>query len=154
MRPTKRRFVSLAIAILIVWTVSAEISCKRGPDSHEGNHADHNQPATSESLSGSVQDGVRVVQIMASRFKFEPSTVVVAQGEKIRLEVASTDVPHGITIPDMNIDRRLEPNKTEAIDLTADKAGTFHFHCSVWCGEGHDRMHGELVVLPKRAGDE
>jgi heme/copper-type cytochrome/quinol oxidase subunit 2 len=148
----KRRFIALVVGTLIVWAASAGISCKPGSDNDEGNHAEHGRPATSEDLSGSVQDGVRVIQITASRFKFEPNRVVVAQGEKVRLEVTSTDVPHGIMIHEMNIERRLEPNKTEAVDLTADKAGTFHFHCSVWCGEGHDRMHGELVVLPKSVG--
>ena len=150
---TRRRFVVPAVVVLIVWAVSAGTSCKPRSNGGEGNHAEHGGPATSENLSGNVQDGVRVVQITASRFKFEPDKVVVVQGEKVRLEVTSTDVPHGIMIHEMNIERKLEPNKTETIDLTADKAGTLHFHCSVWCGQGHDKMHGELVVLPKSTGE-
>lgn len=150
MRPvTRRRFVMPVVVMLIGWAMSAGISCKPRSDG-SGDHGQHDHAAASENLSGNLQDGVRVVQITASRFKFEPNRVVVAPGEKVRLEVTSTDVPHGIMIHDLNIDRRLEPNKTETIDLTADKAGTFHFHCSVWCGEGHDLMHGELVVLPHR----
>ena len=30
--------------------------------------------------------------------------------------------------------------------ITADKAGTFPFECSHFCGFGHKRMKGELVV--------
>lgn len=149
---TKRRFVFLITAVAVVWAASAGISCKPRSGGSSENHVDHDQAATPQSLSGTVEDGVRVVQITASQFKFEPSRIVVAQGEQVRLEVTSKDVTHGITIGDMDIDRKLEPNKTETIDLAADKAGTFHFHCSVYCGAGHDLMHGELVVLPEHTG--
>ena len=71
------------------------------------------------------------------------------QGESVRLEITSEDVSHGIGIEDYDIDRQLEPGKTEVVTFTADKTGQHHFHCSVYCGAGHNDMHGTLVVLPE-----
>ena len=97
--------------------------------------------------SGKIVEGIRVVKIVARQFEFDPSIIVVKQSEKVRLEVTSEDVTHGIAIENYDIDRRLGPQKTELITFTADKPGRHHFHCSVYCGAGHVDMHGELVVI-------
>jgi len=104
-------------------------------------------------LSGSLVEGERVIRLRARRFEFIPNEIVVGQGEKVRLEITSEDVTHGIEILRYGLNRKLEPGKTEVITFTADEPGRHHFHCSVYCGEGHDKMHGGLVVLPhKRQG--
>ncbi|MFO8008744.1 MAG: cupredoxin domain-containing protein [Candidatus Brocadiia bacterium] len=97
--------------------------------------------------SGKVEDGVRVVQVAARQFEFDPDTIVVRQGEKVRLEVTSEDVTHGMGIEAYGIEERLPPGETQKIEFTADEPGTHHFHCTVYCGEGHGGMHGELMVL-------
>jgi heme/copper-type cytochrome/quinol oxidase subunit 2 len=99
-------------------------------------------------LSGTVVGGVRVVGVAARQFEFVPGKVVVAEGETVRLEVTSMDVTHGIAIVNYDIDRKLEPGKSEAITFKADKAGRHRFHCSVFCGAGHGSMQGELIVVP------
>lgn len=118
-----------------------------GSDSHHK----HDEIGVSESMheqtpTGTLSDGVRSVTIKARKFEFAPATVVVKQGEKVRLRVTSEDVTHGIGIADFEIDKKLPPNETVVIEFTADKPGTHHFHCSVYCGKGHGDMHGELVV--------
>lgn len=97
-------------------------------------------------LSGTVEDGVRVVEMTARQFAFDPSTVVVETDQPVRLEVTSEDVTHGIDLEGFGIDKHLPPKKTVTIEFTADKPGQHHFHCSVFCGKGHDKMHGTLVV--------
>ena len=97
--------------------------------------------------SGSVQDGVRVVQVKARRFQFEPSTIVVRHGETVRLEVTSQDVTHGMGIKDFDINVTLPPGEPQTVTFTVGEAGSHHVHCSVFCGPGHSQMHGEIVVL-------
>ncbi len=99
--------------------------------------------------SGKLVDGVRVVDVAARQFEFEPATVVVRQGEKVRLKVTSEDVTHGIGIEGYDIDEVLPPGETKAVEFTADEAGAHHVHCTIYCGEGHNDMHGELVVLAR-----
>jgi len=94
-----------------------------------------------------VQSGeVKEFRITAKRFQFEPSTIEVSKGDRVRLIVTSTDVPHGIAISEYGINERLEPGTPATIEFTADKEGTFTAFCSVFCGSGHSGMKGKLIV--------
>lgn len=159
--------IAAVAAVLIVALVAFAVLRSRHVGDHMHEHDEHmaepawdhveeheHETAAEETegpvLSGEMVEGVRVVGIVARQYEFEPSTITVRQGEKIRLKVTSEDVTHGIDIEGYNIDRVLKPNKTEVIEFTADKPGRHHFHCSVYCGKGHEDMHGELVVLERR----
>ena len=108
--------------------------------------------ATSESKpasQGTSQTGQQVVKefkITAKQFQFNPATIEVNKGDKVRLIVTSVDVPHGISIPEYGINERLDPGKPVTIEFTADKQGTFTAFCSVFCGSGHAGMKGKLIV--------
>jgi cytochrome c oxidase subunit 2 len=97
--------------------------------------------------SGSIVDGVRVVKVAARRYQFTPKRIVVREGENVRLEVTSSDVTHGMAIRDFGVSRELPKGKTQEIAFTADKPGRHEFHCFVFCGLGHGKMKGEIVVL-------
>ena len=91
-------------------------------------------------------DNVKEFKITAKQFAFEPSTIEVNKGDKVRLIVTSIDVPHGIAIKEYGINERLEVGKPVTIEFTADKQGTFTAFCSVFCGSGHGSMKGKLIV--------
>jgi len=120
-----------------------------GDHDHDHDHEAETTISSAEDIevSGTVEDGVRVVEVQARQFEFEPARIVVEEGEKVRLLVTSEDVPHGIMIMGLDIDENLPPAETVAVEFTAPEPGNYHFHCSVYCGHGHDRMHGELTVL-------
>ena len=84
--------------------------------------------------------------IVASQFKFEPSTITVNKGDHVRLKIKSVDVTHGIDIEGYEINRELKPGQEVVIDFIADKSGDFEFYCSVVCGAGHKEMEGKLIV--------
>lgn len=95
----------------------------------------------------SNQNGdVKEFKITAKQFAFEPSTIEVNKGDKVRLIVTSIDVPHGISISEYGINERLDVGKPVTIEFTADKQGTFTAFCSVFCGSGHGNMKGKLIV--------
>ncbi len=89
---------------------------------------------------------VKEFMISAKRFDFTPSTITMDKGDQVRLKITSTDVTHGFAIDEYGIDERLPPNQEVVIEFTADKAGTFTFYCSVFCGSGHSTMKGQLIV--------
>ena len=89
---------------------------------------------------------VKEFKMTAKQFSFLPETIEVSKGDKIRLIVTSTDVPHGISIPEYGINERLDPGKPVTIEFTADKEGTFTAFCSVFCGSGHSNMKGKIIV--------
>jgi len=90
--------------------------------------------------------GVKEFTMIASRWKFDPNSITVNKGDTVRLKIISTDVAHGIAIPDYRINEYLTPGQTVNIEFVADRKGTFIFACSVSCGVGHTGMKGKLVV--------
>ena len=89
-----------------------------------------------------------VIKIISKRYEFVPKSIEVKQGVPVKLILTSTDVTHGFSLPAFKIDKMIEPGKETIIEFTPDKAGTFDFHCSVFCGLGHGGMRGKLIVKP------
>lgn len=88
----------------------------------------------------------REFAMTAKQFVFEPAVIEVNKGDRVKLVVTSTDVPHGISIPEYGINERLDPGRPVTIEFTADKEGTFTTFCSVFCGSGHSNMKGKIIV--------
>ena len=105
-------------------------------------------PVSQENQNANTQSSgqVKEFKITAKQFSFTPDTIEVNKGDKVRLIVTSTDVPHGIAIPEYGINQRLEPGQPVTIEFTADKEGTFTAFCSVLCGSGHRDMKGKIIV--------
>ena len=90
----------------------------------------------------------RVVHVDARRFAYAPSTIQLKLGEPVILELATKDRKHGFAAPDLHVDAVIVPGKVTRVRLVPDHAGTFAFHCSVFCGSGHEDMGGTIVVVP------
>lgn len=90
--------------------------------------------------------GVEVIQMTAKRYAFTPATITVKRGERVKLIITALDREHGFKLPALNIDQKLKKGVPTTVEFTADKAGTFTFKCSVFCGLGHHRMKGKLIV--------
>ena len=92
----------------------------------------------------------RQFEVTASRFKFEPETLEVAEGDRVVVTVRSADVEHGFAIKKLkvkaNVPKGGEPVRVEFV---ADKPGTYEITCSEYCGKGHARMKAKLVVVPR-----
>ena len=99
-------------------------------------------PAAGEDTSS----GYHEFKMTAKNYEFDPSIITVKKGEKVRLIITATDRDHGIKIQGYDIDQMLKKGETATIEFTASKAGTFEFKCSVYCGMGHRKMKGKLVV--------
>ena len=89
-----------------------------------------------------------VIQVTAERFKFTPAVIQLKVGEPVVLELTALDRKHGFQVPDLKIDETIEPGKVTRIRIVPDKAATYDFHCSVFCGSGHEEMAGQIVVSP------
>ena len=91
---------------------------------------------------------IKTIDVTASRFQFEPATISVSQGDNVRLRLHSADRSHAFAIKAFRV-KALIPKggETVTVEFVADQAGTFAFTCSEYCGTGHSRMKGKLVVL-------
>ena len=148
------------IMLFIVLAVFLASACSQKPAEKpedligKGNPVESNMPVPGETTKETevvaenkpAADSVKEFKITAKRFQFEPSTIEVSKGDRVRLLVTSTDVPHGISITEYGINERLDPGTPKTIEFTADKEGTFTAFCSVFCGSGHSGMKGRLIV--------
>ena len=99
---------------------------------------------------GGVEE-VKTVDVVASRFKFEPAIISVVEGNRVRLRLRSVDRTHGIGIKAFRV-KALIPMSAEAVtvEFVADRTGTFDITCSEYCGTGHRAMKGRLIVHAKQ----
>lgn len=86
------------------------------------------------------------ITVNAKRFAFEPKIITVEQGQRVRMTITSTDVTHGFSLREYDIDEKITAGASKTFEFTAAGAGRFHFHCSIECGDGHETMMGTLVV--------
>jgi cytochrome c oxidase subunit 2 len=88
----------------------------------------------------------RVVELVAKRFEFVPSTLALKKGETVTLRVRSEDVTHGLFLRALKIDADIVPGQTRELMVTPETAGTFTAICHHFCGSGHGGMKLTVVV--------
>lgn len=98
--------------------------------------------------SSDVAANEKVIQVTAEKFKFTPAIIELKLGEPVVLELTTLDRRHGFQVSDLNIDESIEPGKITRVRIVPAKAGTFLFHCDLFCGSGHEEMAGEIIVKP------
>lgn len=103
-------------------------------------------------------DEPKVFDVVARRFAFEPPTIEVVEGDRVRLLVRSADGPHGVEIKAFKVKKavpRAKPgDEPVVIEFVASAAGEYPILCSEYCGNGHKDMTGALVVRAKPKGEQ
>jgi len=80
-----------------------------------------------------------------------PPTLYMPQGESVRFTINSNDVVHGFWIPAFMIQIQNLPGKTNHLQFTANKIGTFPGRCNILCGRNHSQMIFKVkVVTPEQ----
>ncbi len=94
----------------------------------------------------SAQSEVKEFTISNSGFKFNPATITVNEGDKVKITFKNTGGSHDIVIDEFNARTEvIQSGQEDSFEFTADKAGSYEFYCSV----GNHRamgMKGTLVV--------
>jgi plastocyanin len=114
----------------------AEIRPDRG-DPHAGHGMAH-------AVSGESDD----VYLMAYQWGFTPDVLRLDANRAYRLRMMAVDVSHGAAIqlgPGSRI-VRLRANTLVEQTATFSRPGEYLVYCTVYCGPGHARMQGRLIV--------
>jgi heme/copper-type cytochrome/quinol oxidase subunit 2 len=96
--------------------------------------------------AGATEPTERTFQINVQRFEYSPAILKVNPGDRVTIELTATDVVHGLAIDGYNLETTSDPGQTSRLTFVADQQGTFHFHCTVTCGNMHPFMTGKLEV--------
>jgi cytochrome c oxidase subunit 2 len=88
----------------------------------------------------------QVVKVVAQRFNFTPSEIMLKSGQPTVLEITSLDFIHGFNVPALGIRTNLLPGPPTKVALKALAPGRYDFLCDNFCGGGHEEMNGTIVV--------
>jgi cytochrome c oxidase subunit 2 len=102
--------------------------------------------AAAEEVTVPADAPVRIVDVIARKYTFDPSTIRVREGELVVLQLTSRDVVHGIGIPSAKIKADITPGQITEVHFYARKKGIVGFQCSNYCGIGHFNMRGKIIV--------
>jgi len=96
-----------------------------------------------------VHRPVHEVQVVASKFRFEPAVIEVTAGEPVRLVIRSKDVVHGFAVPALKIDVQVPKSDGDpaVVEFVAPPPGRFEVACSEFCGSGHGQMKAAVVSV-------
>ena len=88
----------------------------------------------------------RTFRVDAQQFTYSPSELKVNPGDKVIIQLVSTDVVHGLYVDGYDISVEADPGQTKTLTFIANKPGSFRFRCNVTCGAMHPFMIGKLTV--------
>jgi len=90
---------------------------------------------------------VKEIEISAKKYEFTPAEIEVPVNTLVRLHLKSTDKEHGFELKSMKDSCvKFKPEAPATLEFYADKAGELEFNCCKFCGMGHGKMKGKLVV--------
>src|SRR3989338_868045 len=119
----------LLILVVLVFLVSA-CSPKENEDTLKAKKIIeyHKKKFDNLPLSGKIVDGVREIEVKSIQYRWEPDTIVVKKGEKIRFIIETVDAPHGfelegIVIPGWDPDNAVRKGEKTILEVQADEAG-------------------------------
>jgi cytochrome c oxidase subunit II len=89
------------------------------------------------------------IDVVASNWKFTPSTIELHVGEATTIRLTSSEGVHGLESSDLGIAQTtITPGNFSTVTVTPKKAGTYVLHCSIMCGAGHADMALTVKVVP------
>lgn len=85
-------------------------------------------------------------KLEAGQFGYSPAVIKVNPGDRVTIELQSTDVVHGLVIDGYPFELQAEPGQPDRFTFTAGDPGVYRMRCSVTCGNMHPFMVGKLQV--------
>ncbi len=101
---------------------------------------------------GFAEEEVQEVAVIARRWEFFPSTITVRKDVPVKIHLTTVDVSHGFSLPDFSqgswvvSSDKLKKGQIVTFTYTFTKAGEFTYACNVFCGSGHPKMKGKIIV--------
>ena len=77
----------------------------------------------------------------------------VRQNRPVRMVMRADDVIHSFFVPAFRVKQDLMPGRYTQLWFTPTKIGTFDIFCAEYCGTGHSKMLGKVIVLSPEAYD-
>ena len=83
----------------------------------------------------------------------DPAEIVVPVGRPIAFELVSGDVVHAFYVPRFLNKLDVVPGRTNRLDITVTRPGSYEGYCAEFCGLLHDRMTFTVKAVPPEEFD-
>jgi heme/copper-type cytochrome/quinol oxidase subunit 2 len=107
---------------------------------HDAHGAGHDMPA--------VAAAPPEIHLLVQQWSFEPDVLRLRVDVPYRLRMMAVDVAHGASLYLGSGSRivRLRQGVLVEQDVTFRRPGEYLLYCTLYCGIGHDRMTGRIIV--------
>jgi cytochrome c oxidase subunit 2 len=108
---------------------------------------DEMRPTATQVVDSSAEAPVEVY-VLAQQWSFGPAVLHLRTGVTYRFRMMATDVSHGASLQ-LGVGSqiiRLRRGVMVEREMTFTRPGTYLVYCTVYCGLGHDRMAGTIIV--------
>jgi cytochrome c oxidase subunit 2 len=101
------------------------------------------------SLVAALPPEPRKITVVAKKYEFQPNRIEVKAGEPVEITFESLDTKHGFACKELKLEKvEFTKDSPAKVAFTAETPGTYAFKCARFCGLGHSKMKGEIVVTP------
>ena len=90
---------------------------------------------------------VKEIEISAKKYEYDLANIEVPVNTLVKIHLKTLGREHGFefkSIKDSCVE--FKPNEPATVEFYADKSGEFEFACCKYCGLGHGKMKGKLIV--------
>ncbi|MBM3257452.1 MAG: hypothetical protein FJY98_03990 [Candidatus Liptonbacteria bacterium] len=107
------------------------------------------QISTEVARDAAAAGNFRVFDMKVEGDAFVPNTVIVNQGDSVRVNITATDKDYEFTQPELGYNFPLVKGKKMPLAFTATSASDFLFYCGS-CGGPQKGPKGHIIVAPKK----
>lgn len=100
----------------------------------------------------SAEEDIQKLSVIAKRWEFYPSTITVRKDIPVKIYLTTVDFSHGFYLPNLPKGSgevssiKLKKGEILIFTYTFTEVGEFTFMCNVFCGAGHSKMKGKIIV--------
>lgn len=85
--------------------------------------------------------------VSAQKYVFIPSSIEVAPKTCVIIYLKATDKEHGLELQAFKGKCvKVKPGEVTPVEFYAEEPGEYQFQCCKFCGFGHGKMKGKIVV--------
>ncbi|MBI2313916.1 MAG: hypothetical protein HYU77_15570 [Betaproteobacteria bacterium] len=121
----------------------------QAPMDHGGTQGGHGEtPPAAGATEAHAEAGPTDIYLMAYQWGYQPAVLRLQANVPYRFRMMALDMTHGASLQLGAGSRiiRLRPGALVEQSFTFTRPGEYLLYCTVYCGMGHDRMQGKIIV--------
>jgi len=114
------------------------------PEETEEEQEEAEEIETSESDTTTTE--TKEIQITAKKWRFDPKTIEVNQGDKVKLVITNQNFDLKFILLEFDLEAEILAGETQTLEFTPTKKGTFEFNCGTYCTEKYGEVQGTALT--------